>query len=65
VQNALRGRLAEIVHDGKGRTRVKLDVAGTPILAELTTDAARRLGLEQDVEVYALIKSVGFERLSG
>jgi molybdate transport system ATP-binding protein len=63
VQNILRGTLTQLVNDGAGRTRVQLDVAGTAVLAELTTDAARRLGLKQGEEAYALVKSVGFERL--
>lgn len=63
VQNILKGTLAEISNDDHGRTRVRVTVAHAPILAELTTDAARRLGLAQGAEIYVLIKSVGFERL--
>lgn len=63
VQNILKGTLADISDDGRGRTRVRVTVMDAPILAELTTDAVRRLGLTQGNEIYVLIKSVGFERL--
>ncbi|MBX6322031.1 MAG: molybdenum ABC transporter ATP-binding protein [Rhodospirillaceae bacterium] len=64
IRNVLRGRVAEIAPAGGPQTEVRLDLAGTPLLSRVTREAIAELGLEPGREVYALIKSIAFDRRS-
>jgi molybdate transport system ATP-binding protein len=65
IRNILRGRIAEIAAEDSGPiTEVRLDLAGTPLLARITRDAIADLGLAPGREVYALVKSIAFDRRS-
>lgn len=55
-RNKLRGVIAEIRFEGL-LVQVTIDIGGQTITSIITSDAARALGLKQDVEVYALIKA--------
>jgi molybdate/tungstate transport system ATP-binding protein len=57
VRNTFRGRIEELATLG-ALTRVTVDVAGLPLVAALTTSAARELALAPGVEVYASFKAM-------
>jgi molybdate transport system ATP-binding protein len=63
--NVLAGKVAEIatVNAGGGaQADVRLDCGGAPVLARLTAKSVQRLALAPGRPVYAVIKSVSFER---
>lgn len=61
--NVLSGRVSEIAPDSKGaQAEVRLDCNGAIVTARLTTKSVQRLGLAPGRPVYAVIKSVSFER---
>lgn len=67
VQNVLRCHLTEISDRPNGRCLLRLDLSrdggGAAILALLTADSVRRLGLQPGQEVFALVKSVASSAL--
>lgn len=62
VQNALEGRVLEITDDPGAYAEVKVDVGGNALVARVTRDSSRRLGLVPGATVYALVKSVAIDR---
>jgi molybdate transport system ATP-binding protein len=62
IRNVLRGRIAEIAPTTAAQTEVRLDLAGTPLLSRVTREAIAELGLEPGRDVYALVKSIAFDR---
>jgi molybdate transport system ATP-binding protein len=64
VLNCFRGRIAEIGSEPGASVDVRIDVAGTPILARITRHSAERLRLAPGQEVWALVKAVSLDRHS-
>jgi len=64
VQNALHGMVAEISDEPGPYAEVKVDAGGIALLARVTRDSVRRLGLAPGRRVYALVKSVAIDRQS-
>jgi molybdate transport system ATP-binding protein len=64
IRNVLHGRIAEVGPAEGAITEIRLDLAGTPLLARVTRDAIAELGLAPGREVYALVKSIAFDRRS-
>jgi molybdate transport system ATP-binding protein len=63
--NVLAGKVAEVAllnTTGGAQADVRLDCSGAPLLARLTVKSVQRLALEPGRPVYAVIKSVSFER---
>lgn len=63
--NVLSGRIEAIDRSGLGQVNLALDCAGDRLLAALTTKSAHDLKLEVGQSVYAIIKSVTFDRMGG
>ena len=55
-RNKLPGTITELQYEGL-LVQVTIDVGGHEITSIITSDAARSLGLEEGVSVYALIKA--------
>ena len=64
VLNCFRGRIAEIGAEPGASVDVRIDVAGTPILARITRHSAERLRLAPGQQVWALVKAVSLDRHS-
>jgi len=64
VLNCLRGRIAEIGAEPGASVDVRIDVAGTPLLARVTRHSAERLQLAPGREVWAMVKAVSLDRHS-
>jgi len=62
IRNRLAGTVAEIAGSGPV-VEVRLDIAGEPLIARITREAARALDLKIGQPVTALIKSTAFDRL--
>jgi molybdate transport system ATP-binding protein len=63
VHNMLEGRIIEL-GEATGPSRdVKIDLGGSYLLARVTQHSVERLGLTAGVQVYALVKSVAFDRV--
>jgi molybdate transport system ATP-binding protein len=63
VRNVLRGVVASInALPDSAFASVSIDVEGTALQATLTVHAARELGLEAGMPVYALLKTATFDR---
>ncbi|MCA0300985.1 MAG: molybdenum ABC transporter ATP-binding protein [Proteobacteria bacterium] len=61
--NVLSGRIAGIVPDGNGaQAEIRLDCNGAALTARVTAKSVHRLALAPGLPVYAVIKSVSFER---
>ena len=61
--NVLPGRIAAIVHDPNGtQADIRLDCGGAALMARLTAKSVQRLALAPGRPVFAVIKSVSFER---
>jgi molybdate transport system regulatory protein len=56
ARNQLRGIVTQ-VSEGAVNAEVTLDVNGTPLVAIITNESARSLGLKPGIEAYALIKA--------
>jgi molybdate transport system ATP-binding protein len=64
ARNVLQGQVAAL--DGQdGRVLVRVENAGTALLAALTPDAVEDLGLQPGMTVWAVVKSVAVEGLGG
>ena len=59
--NVLQGKVAEIVTHG-AQADIRLDCNGATLMARLTNKSVQRLALAPGRPVYAVIKSVSFER---
>lgn len=59
--NVLAGRIVEIVSSG-AQADARLDCNGAVLMARLTTKSVQRLALTPGLPVYAVVKSVSFER---
>jgi molybdate transport system ATP-binding protein len=64
IRNVLPGTLTEVVHDEAGFAEVWVQLDQTRIRARLTLAAVEELRLEPGRAVFALIKSVSFERMA-
>jgi molybdate transport system ATP-binding protein len=64
VLNCLRGRVAEVGSEPGASVDVRIDVAGTPLLARVTRYSAERLQLAPGREVWAMVKAVSLDRHS-
>jgi molybdate transport system ATP-binding protein len=64
VLNCLAGRIVEIGSEPGSSTDVRIDVAGTVILARITRHSANRLGLVPGKQVWAMVKAVSLDRHS-
>ena len=63
--NVLVGKVVEVAPvntGGGGQADVRLDCGGAHLLARLTAKSVQRLALAPGRPVYAVIKSVSFER---
>jgi molybdate transport system ATP-binding protein len=60
--NVLRGTVAELGPRDGPIVDLRLDCGGQPIVARLTHQSVERLGLVPGKPVYAIIKTVGFDR---
>lgn len=58
ILNVLPVTVVEMATHGRGRMIVKLDLAGTPLLARITRKSQANLDLKPGMEIYAQIKSV-------
>jgi molybdopterin-binding protein len=56
ARNRLRGRVARIT-SGEVISTVELDVAGQRVVATITTEAVRQLGLDEGQEATAIVKA--------
>ena len=64
IRNRLDATVAEIVDGPPPIVEIRLDISGDPLVANITRDAARSLGLAVGQKVTALIKAVAFDPLS-
>lgn len=64
IRNLLAATVVEIVDTALPFVEVRLDVAGDPLIASITRDAARALDLRPGLRVTALIKSSALDRFS-
>jgi molybdate transport system ATP-binding protein len=64
VLNCLRGKVVEIGTEPGASVDVRIDVAGTAIIARVTRHSVRALGLSEGSEVWALVKAVSLDRHS-
>lgn len=62
IRNVLPGRIGELIEDEPGFADVRIDLAGCHVRARLTRAAVEDLTLTPGMAVYALVKSVSFER---
>jgi len=62
--NCFRCRIAEIGAEPGASVDVRLDIAGTPLLARITRHSAERLRLAPGKEVWAMVKAVSLDRHS-
>ena len=60
--NVLAGRIASITSTATAQADVRLDCNGAVLMARLTSKSVDRLALAPGREVYAVVKSVSFER---
>lgn len=64
IRNCLPARVSSIDALGNDQVLVSLEVGGQQLKARITADAARELGLERDLSVYALIKTVALDQFA-
>jgi molybdate transport system ATP-binding protein len=64
IRNRLAGTVAAIAEGPPPTVAVRLDIAGDPLIANITRDALRDLDLKAGSPVTALIKSASFDPLS-
>lgn len=60
--NVLAGRIASIAPTSNAQADVRLDCSGAVLMARLTAKSVDRLALAPGCAVYAVVKSVSFER---
>ena len=64
IRNVLAGTVVALGEEEGPSLDVRLDVAGTPLIARITRKSAAELGLRPGLEVFALVKSVSIDRRS-
>jgi molybdate transport system ATP-binding protein len=64
IRNVLAGTVAALGEEEGPSLDVRLDVAGTPLIARITRKSASELGLRPGLQVFALVKSVSIDRRS-
>ncbi|HLX80220.1 MAG TPA: molybdenum ABC transporter ATP-binding protein [Burkholderiales bacterium] len=64
VLNCLAGRIVQIGDEPGSSVDVRLDIAGTPLIARVTRHSAKRLGLAVGKDVWAMVKAVSLDRHS-
>jgi molybdate transport system ATP-binding protein len=64
IRNRLEGTVAEIAEATPPAVDIRLDIAGEPMIARITGDAVRALGLTVGTPVTALIKATAFDRFA-
>ncbi|WP_405229655.1 molybdenum ABC transporter ATP-binding protein [Lentisalinibacter sediminis] len=62
IRNQLPARIAEIREEPGAYAEVRLDCGGAMVRARITRLAVRELGLKPGLAVYALVKTVAFDR---
>jgi len=62
--NCFRCRISEIGAEPGASVDVRVDIAGTPLLARITRHSAERLHLAPGKEVWAMVKAVSLDRHS-
>jgi molybdate transport system ATP-binding protein len=62
--NVIPAQVSEIGHAGGSSVEIKLDCHGEALVARLTRYSAERLALRAGTQVFAIIKSVAFDRNS-
>ncbi len=60
--NILEGRIAALEPDGEGMMRVRIACGTDTILSRITSLSSERLGLQPDLAVFAVVKTVALER---
>ncbi len=60
--NILEGRILALELPGDGTIRVRIECGGDTVLARITALSAERLKLEQDMPVFAIVKTVALEQ---
>jgi len=63
VHNMLEGRIIELGEAAGPSRDVKIDLGGSFLLARVTQHSVDRLGLTIGTPVFALVKSVAFDRV--
>jgi len=56
ARNKISARVTSVTH-GEATANVEMDAAGTRLVASITVEAARELGLAEGSEVFAVIKA--------
>jgi molybdate transport system ATP-binding protein len=64
IRNLLAATVVEVVEAAPPVVEARLDIAGDPLIASITRDAARALDLRPGLAVTALIKSSALDRFS-
>jgi molybdate transport system ATP-binding protein len=62
IQNVLKGTVAAVGEERSGVVDVIITVGATKLRSRITARAAGQLGLEQGLDVYALVKAVSLDR---
>lgn len=57
ILNVLSATITGMAHDAAGRTMVRLNMGGVPLLSHITRKSASVLGLEKGMQVFAQIKA--------
>jgi len=60
--NVLAGRVSAVEPGEGGSVEVHIDCGGAPVLARITRQSRQALGLEPGREVFAVVKTVSFDR---
>jgi len=60
--NILPGRIAALGQGAGGSVEVRIDCNGTPVLSQVTRQSARALDLAPGRDVFAVVKTVSFDR---
>lgn len=60
--NILPGRIASLVSDDGSGVEVRIDCNGVAVLARITEQSRQALGLEPGMPVFAVVKTVSFDR---
>jgi len=64
IRNRLAATVTAITHEQPPMVEVRLDAGGDTVIASITDEALRSLGLQPGMPVVALIKSAAFDRMS-
>lgn len=64
IRNVIAGRVVEVVEEPGPFAELRIDAAGSTLLARVTRLSLRELGLKPGCRVYALVKSIAIDRHS-